>query len=110
MVIDNALPDGQRNAGSEAILSHSRALQTLGYQVTFITVDEMGTQAPFSAPDVIFCNLPFYNSAKKGLTCPANSYHVVYLQREHVASRYVTLIRQPLHRIKQTITPLLPSE
>lgn len=100
LVIDSALPDGQRDAGSVAILSHVRALQTLGYQVTFVAADGMGTRAPFPVPDVMFCTLPFYNSVEEVLTRHANSYDVVYLHREHVASRYMTLVRQTQHRAR----------
>lgn len=100
LVIDSALPDGQRDAGSVAILSHIRALQTLGYQVTFVAADGMGTRAPFPVPDVMLCNVPFYNSVEEVLMRHANSYDVVYLHREHVASRYMTLVRQTQHRAR----------
>ncbi|WP_215763124.1 Hint domain-containing protein [Acetobacter sp. P1H12_c] len=100
LVIDSALPDGQRDAGSVAILSHIRTLQTLGYQVTFVAADGMGTRAPFRLPDVMLCNVPFYNSVEEVLTRHANSYDVVYLHREHVASRYMTLVRQTQHRAR----------
>ncbi|MCG0998822.1 glycosyltransferase [Acetobacter persici] len=100
LVIDSALPDGLRDAGSLAILSHIRALQTLGYQVTFVAADGIGTRAPFPVPDVMLCNVPFYNSVEEVLTRHANSYDVVYLHRQHVASRYMTLVRQTQHRAR----------
>jgi hypothetical protein len=41
LVIDDRMPDAARDAGSNAILGHMRALIALGYQVEFVATQQI---------------------------------------------------------------------
>ncbi|MCW2265037.1 putative extracellular nuclease/glycosyltransferase involved in cell wall biosynthesis [Gluconobacter cerinus] len=95
LVIDSLRPDAKRDAGSQAILSHMMALETLGYDVCFVAADQMDMTAPLdSLPSVKVQGLPFFASVEDVLRRQLNSFDVVYLHREDIATRYMALVRR----------------
>ena len=95
LVIDERVPVAGRDAGSQAILSHMRALQRLGYAVSFIAADEgNGADATaLEAAGITRCGPPFYASAEDVLRRQSGCFDVVYLHRAPIAARYLTLAR-----------------
>ena len=109
LVIDERVPAAARDAGSQAVLSHIRALQTLGYAVSFVAADEMGANAePLAALQVKVCGAPFYASVEEVLRRQAGCFDVVYLHRASIAGRYMSLVRQyaPRARVLYSVADL----
>jgi autotransporter passenger strand-loop-strand repeat protein len=104
LVIDERLPKPGRDAGSQAILSHMRALQRLGYAVSVVAADEMANSeadvAALGAAGVTCCGLPFYASAEEVLRRQADCFDIVYLHRASIATRYLTLARRYMNRAR----------
>ena len=110
LVIDTRVPVANRDAGSVAVLSHMRALQALGYAVSFVAADEM-TGADTTGLDAINVRLasaPYYNSVEDVLRRQSGCFDLVYLHRAPVASRYLTLARthQPRARVVYNVADL----
>ena len=94
LVIDELMPVAGRDAGSQAVLSHMRALQALGYAVSFAAAEALDAEgAALQAMGIRVCRAPFYASVEEVLRRQADSFDVVYLHRASVASRYLTLAR-----------------
>ena len=104
LVIDERLPEAGRDAGSQAILSHMRALQRLGYAVSIVGADEIAPGeadvAALAAAGVTCCGAPFYTSTEDVLRRQADCFDVVYLHRASVATRYLTLARRYMPRAR----------
>ncbi|MBF0859754.1 glycosyltransferase [Gluconobacter sp. LMG 31484] len=95
LVIDGQYPMAKRDAGSQAVLSHMAALEALGYEVSFVAADQMDrVSALDSLPDVNVLGQPFFASVEDVLRRQANSFDVVYLHREDIATRYMALVRR----------------
>ncbi|BCI65853.1 Hint domain-containing protein [Acetobacter aceti] len=94
LVIDSRTPDACRDAGSCGILSHISALQTLGYDVSFVAADEMGSASAQTMNNIEICAAPFYSSVEDLLRRQAHSFDLVYLHRQSIATRYLSLVRQ----------------
>ncbi|MCH4023168.1 MAG: hypothetical protein LKE81_15615 [Acetobacter sp.] len=94
LVIDSRTPDACRDAGSCAILSHMAALQALGYEISFVAADEMGSAPAQGMKNIDVCALPFYNSVEDLLRRQAQSFDLVYLHRQDIVTRYLSLVRQ----------------
>ncbi len=95
LVIDGQHPDAKRDAGSQAILSHMTALEALGYDVCFIAADQMDRTSTLDAlPGATVLGQPFFASVEDVLRRQANSFDVVYLHREDIATRYMALVRR----------------
>jgi len=99
LVIDDRLPNGRRDAGSVAILSHIRALQRLGFTITFVPALEFsaaGDPAGVAALElcgVSCCRAPFYGSVEEVLRRQAGEFDLVYLHRVANAAKYGELAR-----------------
>jgi len=94
LVIDERIPVAGRDAGSQAVLSHMRALQALGYAVSFVAAESMEADCQaLEAMGIRVCRAPFYASVEEVLRRQEDSFDVVYLHRASVASRYLTLAR-----------------
>lgn len=93
LVIDITLPVPNRDAGSNAILSHVRALQRLGYAVTLTPVDMVGDAAALEAEGVRCCLSPWYASVEEVLRRHEGAFALVYLHRVDTAGRYAQLVR-----------------
>ena len=95
LVIDSLRPDAKRDAGSQAILSHMAALEGLGYDVCFIAADQMTlTTRLETLPTVTVQGAPVFASVEDALSRQKDSFDVVYLHREDVATRYMALVRR----------------
>lgn len=112
LVIDEALPRAGHDAGSNAILSHMRALQSLGYAVSLVAAS--GLEAPrdqVAALETLGIEVwaaPFYASVEDVLRRQSDCFDGVYLHRAAIASRYMALARahQPRARIVYAVADL----
>ncbi|MFT8523387.1 Hint domain-containing protein [Gluconobacter oxydans] len=94
LVIDSRMPDACRDAGSCAILSHMTALRALGYDISFVAADEMGSASTQTMNNIEICAAPFYSSVEDLLRRQAHSFDLVYLHRQSIATLYLSLVRQ----------------
>ncbi|HWG05758.1 MAG TPA: Hint domain-containing protein [Beijerinckiaceae bacterium] len=97
LVIDDCVPDAKRDAGSVAILSHIRALKTLGYDITFVASQEMhhsrALAALATAEDIVACGKPHYSCIEDVLARHAGTFGLVYLHRVSNADKYLAIVR-----------------
>jgi glycosyltransferase involved in cell wall biosynthesis/Ca2+-binding RTX toxin-like protein len=98
LFIDADVPDPRLDAGGQAAVSHMRALQALGYAVSFtatrITAADQAALAALEAIGIRCCHAPWYASVEEVLQRQAGGLDVVYLHRAAVAASYLTLVRQ----------------
>jgi autotransporter passenger strand-loop-strand repeat protein len=112
LVIDERLPAAGRDAGSQAILSHMRVLQHLGYAVSLVAADEMvptaAAAATLEAAGVTCCVAPFYAGVEDVLRRQVDCFDVVYMHRIGIATRYLGLARRymPWARILYSVADL----
>ena len=96
LVIDDRLPRSDRDAGSNAILSHIRSLQRLGYQVSIAAavdfVPAAADRAAIEAIGVSCCCSPYYGSVEEVLRRQAGEFDLVYLHRVSNAAKYGELV------------------
>jgi glycosyltransferase involved in cell wall biosynthesis len=104
LVIDERVPRTGRDAGSQALLSHMRALQRLRYAVSFVAADEIASDgadlAALTASGVTCCAAPFYASVEDVLRRQAACFDLVYLHRAGIATRYLGLARRYMPRAR----------
>jgi len=98
LVIDDLLPDAARDAGSNAILGHMRALIALGYEVEFVATQRVvGDGSPLRPPHgldaVHWHQAPAVATVEEVLRRNAGAYEVIYLHRLSNASAYAGLAR-----------------
>jgi glycosyltransferase involved in cell wall biosynthesis len=112
LIIDDRVPEANRDAGSNVILSHLQSLQRLGYEVVFAPAEQFGEQKPdlsaLEAVGATCCRPPFYGSVEEVMRRQARSFDVVYLHRVSNASKYLTLVRTyfPKARIIYSVADL----
>ncbi|GAL98849.1 glycosyltransferase [Acetobacter tropicalis NRIC 0312] len=94
LVIDSRMPDARRDAGSCAILSLMAALRALSYDISFVAADEMGSGSTPQMEHIEIYAAPFYRSVEDLLRRQAQSFDLVYLHRQSIATRYLPLVRQ----------------
>jgi glycosyltransferase involved in cell wall biosynthesis len=98
LVIDDLVPAVDRNAGSIAILSHMRALQSLGYEVSFVASNALSPRlretAALEAQGIQCCQTPYYASVEEVLRRQKDGFEVIYLHRASNAAKYLMLARQ----------------
>jgi glycosyltransferase involved in cell wall biosynthesis len=97
LVIDDQLPNATRDAGSNAVLGHMRALIALGYRVEFVPARQSGKDALPSDHDlagVRWHRAPAVTSVEDVLRRNAGRYELIYLHRLSNASAYAGLARQ----------------
>jgi glycosyltransferase involved in cell wall biosynthesis len=96
LVIDDRLPRSDRDAGSNAVLSHIRSLQRLGYQVTIAPAVDFNPasadRAAIEAIGVSCCCSPYYGSVEEVLRRQAGEFDLVYMHRVSNASKYGELV------------------
>jgi glycosyltransferase involved in cell wall biosynthesis len=101
LVIDAEVPVADRDAGSQAILSHMRALQRLGYEVSFVAAEQMQRDgAALTAAGIAHCAAPFYASVEDVLRRQEGCFDVVYLHRLAMAEAYLGLVRRWLPKAR----------
>ena len=109
LVIDERLPRPGHDAGSNAILSHIAALQSLGYDVSLTAASERdGPTRALTAQGITCCTAPLYSSVEDVLRRQSSAFDVVYLHRAAIAARYLALARahQPRARILYAVADL----
>lgn len=94
LVIDDRVPATGRDAGSDAMLSHMRAMRRLGYDVTIAPASLHGDAAMLEAEGFATCLHPWYASIEDVLRRQAGAFQLVYLHRMANAARYLGLARQ----------------
>ena len=97
LVVDSHVPNGRRDAGSVAILSHMGALQRLGYEVAFVPAD-LGVKgqpglSELTAAGIECYGLPVFGSVEEVLRRQAGNFALVYLHRLPNAARYTPMVR-----------------
>ncbi len=98
LFIDGHVPVATRDAGSQVVLSHMRAMQRLGYAVSLASPERV-SEAP-AIPGVRWLGAPLHDSVESMLRRQAGRFDVVYLHRVDVASRYMALVRQHMPRAR----------
>jgi hypothetical protein len=93
LVIDDKLPDIDRDAGSVAVVSHMQSLARCGYDVSFVPAKPSRTAAPACLKDFTVFSGVWYGSVEEVLARHAKSYDVVYLHRSNNAALYAPLVR-----------------
>jgi glycosyltransferase involved in cell wall biosynthesis len=109
LVIDEHSPVLSRDAGSNAVLSHMRSLQRLGFEVNFVATD-MGrdTTGVLDDAGIIGCHSPWHGSVEEVLRRESYGFDLVYLHRAAVAASYLGLVRryQPRARLIYSVADL----
>lgn len=103
LVIDGRVPVARRDAGSQVILSHMRALRHLGYAVSFVAADAwepVDASGALATAGITHCAAPLYASVEDVLRRQAGCFDVVYLHREPIADRYLALARHHMPRAR----------
>jgi glycosyltransferase involved in cell wall biosynthesis len=97
LVVDEWLPEVDKDAGATAILSHIRALVLLGYDVYFAASEHFNTPRQVSRRIEIegatLCKAPYYSSVEEVLIRQRNSFDIIYLHRISSAAKYLSLAR-----------------
>ena len=97
LFVDATTPTPNEDAGSNAAMTHMRALQALGAKVTFVPSDNMTHLGKISSElqdlGIEFLHHPWFWSVEEVLRKRANDFDVIYLHRFDVASRYLTTCR-----------------
>jgi glycosyltransferase involved in cell wall biosynthesis len=97
LIIDDSVPEPDKDAGSNAVLQHILSLQRLGYSVSFIPADNMARIDPYTADleqrGVECFHRPRYTSVGDVLLKHAAPFDLVYLHRHSNASKYGGAIR-----------------
>ena len=112
LVIDDHWLRPDRDAGSNAMLSHIVALQSLGWQVEFIAARQSAAAdsdtAALEALGVTCHRVPFVASVEEVLRSSAGQFELVYLHRLSNAEAYAALARawQPGARLIYSVADL----
>lgn len=98
LIIDDHLPRLDRDAGSNAIVSHARSLQRLGFEVTFVAAHDFRspyrTSGVLTGLDVEMCLPPYYASVEEVLRRQEFQFDLIYLHRVTNAAKYSALARE----------------
>lgn len=112
LVIDEHLPVAGRDAGSQALLSHARSLQALGYEVSLIAANDLSPSAALrealEEDGFRIWHSPHYASVEEILRRQTGAFELVYLHRIGTASRYLNLVRhhQPVAAVLYSVADL----
>jgi glycosyltransferase involved in cell wall biosynthesis len=97
LIIDERIPDPTRDAGSNAVLGHMRALGELGYAVEFVAARERDGRVVYHLQSGRFDDVRWHttsDSVEDVLSRNAGGYELVYLHRLSNAVAYAGLVRQ----------------
>lgn len=112
LIVDDVLPRPDRDAGSNAILSHMAALRSLGWSIEFVASGQLsgGDDAAAALTDwgAICHRAPRIASVEEVMRRNRNMFDLVYLHRLSNAEAYAPLSRvwQPKARIVYSIADL----
>jgi glycosyltransferase involved in cell wall biosynthesis len=97
LVIDEVIPDSARDAGSQAIVSHMRALQELNFAISFVAAqsDEpsVSAVARLENAGISHYGPPYYSSVEDVLKRQRDCFDLIYLHRVSNAEKYLALSR-----------------
>lgn len=90
-----------RSARPAALLTQLVALQRLGYAVSLVMADDLGTNEAAAAAGIAIWGAPFYSSVEEVLRRQNGCFDIVFLHGPAVAERYLALARdhQPQARL-----------
>ena len=98
LVIDEQWPRPDHDAGSQAVLSHMRALRRLGWRVEFVAARAMARDAHaaalLEADGICLSRRARGRFGRGGAVPPARPIRLVYLHRVGTAAAYAGLARQ----------------
>ncbi len=94
LVIDESIPDPDRDAGSSAILSHMVALRRLGHDVEIVPAHGVDADEAARARMAPAGFVAWVGSVEEVLRRAGDSYAVVYVHRLAVMLKYGALIRR----------------
>ena len=104
LVIDEWIPQSDRDAGSNAVLGHMRSLQRLGFEVEFVAARELRASAAaletLSALDIRAHVAPYCASVEEILLRQSGGYDLIYLHRVQNAAKYGALARDHQRRAR----------
>jgi glycosyltransferase involved in cell wall biosynthesis len=112
LAIDDLIPRRDRDAGSNAILSHMAALRSLGWSIEFVASGQLSggddAAAALAESGAICHRSPRVASVEEVMRRNRNMYDLVYLHRLSNAEAYAPLARmwQPKARIVYSIADL----
>ncbi len=112
LVIDDLIPRPDRDAGSNAILSHMDAMRALGWAIEFVASGQLTGEdvaaAALTARGILCHRSPRVASVEEVMRRNRNMYDLVYLHRLSNAESYAPLSRvwQPKARIVYGIADL----
>jgi glycosyltransferase involved in cell wall biosynthesis len=99
LIIDEGVPDPAKDAGSNALLSHMRALCRLGWQVEFVPAWSVdlpadGRAAVLAGLGVRVWHAPWIDSVEEVLRRLGPQLDAVYVHRLAVMTKYGALVRR----------------
>ncbi len=97
LFLDERVPDPDRDAGSNAAISHMRALQRLGYRVDFVAEHGLAYAATSGALQdmgIATWHAPWIASVEEVLRRIGERLDLVYLHRFGLMQRYAALVRR----------------
>ncbi|HEY1935885.1 MAG TPA: Hint domain-containing protein [Acetobacteraceae bacterium] len=112
LIVDAKLPRPDRDAGSQAILSHAAALTALGFKVEFVAAHELARAEEASAAlegvGYVVHRAPSVASVEEVLRRHRNAFDLVYLHRLANAEAYAPLARawQPRAQLVYSVADL----
>jgi len=105
LIIDDRLPEPQRDAGSAVILSHIRCLRRLGFEVSFAASLDLAKadadRGSLEELKIAWCGAPFYGSVEEVLRRQAGEFDLIYLHRIANAAKYAELARHHFPKARQ---------
>ena len=103
LVIDSTLPVLSRDAGSNAIVSHMRSLQRLGFEVVFAPADmrDGPGAAELAALGIATVAEPWTCSVEELMRRQDGLFDLVYFHKLDAAARYVPLARHTQPRARR---------
>jgi len=108
LVIDDRVPEMERDAGSVAIVSHMQSLARHGYDVSLVAAKPGRTATAACLKDFTVFSSVWYGSVEEVLARHARSFDVVYLHRSNTAFVYAPLVRhyQPSAQVIYAVADL----
>jgi GT2 family glycosyltransferase/glycosyltransferase involved in cell wall biosynthesis len=109
LFIDMTTPEPQHDAGSLVAVETMRALQALGYKVTFVPVDNFlwtkAYSAPLQAMGVETIYHPFYSRFEPFITARGAEFDLVLIHRFAAAERVMGAVRTHAPKAKIAFMP-----
>ncbi len=100
LFVDDCVPTPDQDAGSNAAVEHMRALQRLGYKVSFIASDcleHSRRYTPLLEREGVQCfDAPWHHSVEEVLRGEEAGFDLVYLHRLGNAAQFTPLLRKLL--------------